>query len=162
MTLLIADDRVVTIHYTLTDSEGEVIDSSAGAEPLVYLHGAGNIIPGLEAALEGKKAGDKLQVTVQPEDGYGEFVEELLQTVSIDMFQGVDEIEVGMMFETESDDGHGLLVTVTDIEDGNVTLDGNHPLAGEVLSFDVSVEEVREATAEELEHGHVHGEGCNH
>jgi len=161
MSLQIADDRVVAIHYTLTDSEGEQLDSSAGGEPLVYLHGAGNIIPGLENALLGKKAGDSLQVVVQPEDGYGELIEELRQVVSIDLFQGVDELEVGMMFETENEDGN-LLVTVTAIEEGNVALDANHPLAGEVLHFDVTVEDVREATAQELEHGHVHGEDCGH
>ncbi len=161
MSLQIADKLVVAIHYTLTDSDGEQLDSSAGGEPLVYLHGAGNIIPGLENALLGKKAGDSLQVVVQPEEGYGELIEELRQVVSIDLFQGVDELEVGMMFETENEDGN-LLVTITAIEDGNVALDANHPLAGEVLHFDVSVEEVREATAEELEHGHVHGEACDH
>lgn len=161
MSLSIADNRVVTIHYTLTDSEGEELDSSAGGEPLVYLQGAGNIIPGLENALLGKKAGDSLQVVIQPEDGYGELIDELRQVVSIDLFQGVDELEVGMMFETENEDGN-LLVTVTAIEEGNVALDANHPLAGEVLHFDVSVEDVREATAEELEHGHIHGEACDH
>lgn len=161
MSLQVADNRVVAIHYTLTDSDGEQLDSSAGGEPLVYLHGAGNIIPGLENALLGKKAGDSLQVVVQPEDGYGELIEELRQVVSIDLFEGVDELEVGMMFETQNEEGN-LLVTVTAIENGNVALDANHPLAGEVLHFDVSIEEVREATAEELEHGHVHGEHCDH
>lgn len=162
MSLTIADERAVAIHYTLKNDAGEILDSSEGAEPLVYLHGFGNIIPGLEDALLDRKVGDSLQVTVQPQDGYGELVDELRQTVSVDMFQGVDEIEVGQMFETQSQDGHIMLVTVTEIEDGMVTIDANHPLAGQVLHFDVTVEEVREATEEELEHGHIHGEGCQH
>lgn len=162
MSLTIADERAVSIHYTLKNDAGEVLDSSEGAEPLVYLHGFGNIIPGLEDALLDRKAGDSLQVTIQPQDGYGELVDELRQTVSIDMFQGVDEIEVGQMFETQGQDGHIMLVTVTEIEDGQVTIDANHPLAGQVLHFDVAVEEVREATAEELEHGHIHDDACQH
>lgn len=162
MSLTIADERAVSIHYTLKNDAGEVLDSSAGAEPLVYLHGFGNIIPGLEDALLDRKAGDSLQVTVQPQDGYGEVLDELRQKVSVDMFQGVEQIEVGQMFETQSQDGHIMLVTVTAIEDGEVTIDANHPLAGEVLHFDVTVEEVREATEDELEHGHIHGDACNH
>lgn len=162
MSLTIADEHAVSIHYTLKNNAGEVLDSSEGSEPLVYLHGFGNIIPGLEEALLGRKAGDSLQVTVQPENGYGEVVDELRQVVSVDMFQGVEQIEVGQMFETQSQDGHIMLVTVTAIEDGQVTIDANHPLAGEVLHFDVTVEEVREATEDELEHGHIHGDACHH
>lgn len=162
MSLQIEDDRVVTIQYTLTNDAGEVVDSSVGGEPLVYLHGAGNIIPGLEDALVGRKAGDSLKVTVQPADGYGEVLDDMRQVVSLSMFEGVDDLEVGMMFQTETPDGHLQLVTVTDIDNGNVTVDANHPLAGQVLHFDVSVEAVREASAEELAHGHVHGEGGHH
>lgn len=162
MSLEIADQRAVAIHYTLKNDAGEVLDSSEGMEPLVYLHGFGNIIPGLEDALLGKKVGDSLQVTVQPADGYGEMMNELRQVVPVDMFEGVDDIEVGQMFETQSQEGHIMLVTVTAIEDGQVTIDANHPLAGEVLHFDVTVEEVREASEDELEHGHIHGDFCNH
>lgn len=162
MSLEIADQRAVAIHYTLKNDAGEVLDSSEGMEPLVYLHGFGNIIPGLEDALLGKKVGDSLQVTVQPADGYGEMMNELRQVVPVDMFEGVDDIEVGQMFETQSQEGHIMLVTVTAIEDGQVTIDANHPLAGEVLHFDVTVEEVREASEDELEHGHIHGDSCNH
>lgn len=162
MSLEIADQRAVAIHYTLKNDAGEVLDSSEGMEPLVYLHGFGNIIPGLEDALLGKKVGDSLQVTVQPADGYGEMMDELRQVVPVDMFEGVDDIEVGQMFETQSQEGHIMLVTVTAIEDGQVTIDANHPLAGEVLHFDVTVEEVREASEDELEHGHIHGDSCNH
>lgn len=162
MSLLIGNDRVVSIHYTLTNSSGEVLDSSAGAEPLVYLHGAGNIIPGLENALNGRKSGDSLQVTVQPADGYGEQIDEMRQKVPVAMFEGVDELDVGMVFQTQTPDGQMQLVTVTAIEGGEVTVDGNHPLAGQVLHFDVSVEDVREATEEEIDHGHVHTPGHHH
>lgn len=162
MSLKIADDHVVTIHYTLKDESGEIVDSSEGMDPLVYLQGAENIVPGLEQALVGKQVGDKLSVTVQPKDGYGELIPELCQVVSIDMFQGVDELEIGQMFETESAEGYPMIVTITEISEGNVTIDANHPLAGQVLNFAVEVVDVREASEEELEHGHVHGEGCHH
>lgn len=162
MSLKIADDHVVTIHYTLKDESGEIVDSSEGMDPLVYLQGAENIVPGLEQALAGKQVGDKLSVTVQPKDGYGELIPELCQVVSIDMFQGVDELEIGQMFETESAEGYPMIVTITEISEGNVTIDANHPLAGQVLNFAVEVVDVREASEEELEHGHVHGEGCHH
>jgi FKBP-type peptidyl-prolyl cis-trans isomerase SlyD len=162
MSLKIADDHVVTIHYTLKDESGEIVDSSEGMDPLVYLQGAENIVPGLEHALAGKQVGDKLSVTVQPKDGYGELIPELCQVVSIDMFQGVDELEIGQMFETESAEGYPMIVTITEISEGNVTIDANHPLAGQVLNFAVEVVDVREASEEELEHGHVHGEGCHH
>ncbi|OOV86616.1 FKBP-type peptidyl-prolyl cis-trans isomerase [Oceanospirillum linum] len=153
----IQDNAVVSIHYTLTNEAGDTIDSSAGAEPLAYLHGAANIIPGLEDALVGKAAGDKLNVTVAPADGYGEHIAELVQEVPAEMFQGVDEVQIGMEFHAESNTGQPIAVTVTKVEDGKVTIDANHPLAGVTLAFDVEVVEVREATAEELEHGHVHG-----
>lgn len=156
MSLLIGNDLVVSIHYKLTNNAGETLDSSEGNEPLSYLHGAGNIIPGLENALTGKTQGDSLQVTVSPEEAYGERVEQLIQKVPMSMFQGVEQLEAGMVFQTQSPDGQTHLVTVTEIEDEEVTIDGNHPLAGQELNFDVTVESVRDATAEELEHGHVH------
>ncbi len=155
----IQDNAVVSIHYTLTNEAGDTIDSSAGAEPLAYLHGAANIIPGLEDALVGKTAGDKLNVTVAPADGYGEHIAELVQEVPSEMFQGVDEVQVGMEFHAESNTGQPIAVTVTKVEDDKVTIDANHPLAGVTLNFDVEVVEVRDASAEELEHGHVHGAG---
>lgn len=155
----IQDDAVVLIHYTLTNDAGETIDSSAGSDPLAYLHGAGNIIPGLEDALVGKKAGDKLNVAVDPAEGYGEHVAELVQQVPAEMFQGVEQVEVGMEFHAESNTGQPIAVTVTKVEDETVTIDANHPLAGVKLNFDVEVVEVREATAEEKEHGHAHGAG---
>lgn len=157
----IANDVVVSIEYTLTDDQGTVIDSSVGGEPLTYLHGAGNIIPGLEGALEGKKVGDSFKVSVTPAEGYGEKDEGLLQVVPRGMFQGVDQVEVGMQFHAQTD--HGMqVITVAGVEGDNVTVDGNHPLAGQNLNFDVKVVDIRVATGEELEHGHVHGAGGHH
>jgi FKBP-type peptidyl-prolyl cis-trans isomerase SlyD len=157
----VANKLAVSIHYTLTNSAGEQLDSSIGSEPLVYLHGLGSIIPGLEQALTGKKTGDKLNVKVAAADGYGEYYAERVQIIPRSMFEGIDTIELGMMFEADVSDGPGI-VTVTKIEGDDITIDGNHPLAGEDLVFDVEIIEVRPATADELAHGHVHGEGCHH
>jgi len=157
----IADKTVVSIHYTLTNADGETLDSSVGQDPLVYLHGSNNIIAGLEAALLGKSAGDTLQVSVEPGEGYGELRDELVQEVDRSAFQGVDEIDVGMQFMAQTPWGEQP-VTVVKVEGDNITLDGNHPLAGQVLNFDVEVVEIREASAEELDHGHVHGPGGHH
>lgn len=157
----IANNKVVSFDYTLTNDTGEVIDSSKGGEPLVYLHGAQNIIPGLEQALEGKVTGDALNVTIEPADGYGEYNEALTQVVPGSMFQGAEKIEAGMQFQAETADGIQV-VRVAKVDGDDVTIDGNHPLAGERLNFDVSVMEVRDASEDELEHGHVHGEGCSH
>ena len=157
----VSAQKVVLIHYTLTDEAGEVLDSSEGQEPLAYIHGHGNIIPGLEAALAGKAAGDKVQVTIPPEEAYGPRDEYLIQTVPVDAFHGVDEILPGMQFHTETPDGVQM-VTVVKVEGEEVILDGNHPMSGLTLNFDVEVTEVRDATAEELSHGHVHGAGGHH
>jgi len=156
-----AENSVVSIHYTLTNTRGEVLDSSRGGEPLVYLHGSGNIIPGLEKALAGKQVGDKLQVSVAPGEGYGERDEALVQQVPKRAFQGVPKIEPGMSFHAQSSQGP-MQVTVTAVLGDMVTVDGNHPLAGETLNFDVEVTEVRKATLEEISHGHVHGAGGHH
>lgn len=157
----IANDLAVAIHYTLTDENGETLDSSIGNEPLVYLQGHANIIPGLEKALEGCAVGDKKQVTVSPEEGYGEFDENLVQAVPREMFSGIDEIEVGMEFQVQGPAG-AHFVEVTEVAEDTITINGNHALAGKVLNFDVEVMEVRAATADELSHGHIHGEGCSH
>lgn len=154
----IAERCVAAFHYTLTNDAGEVLDSSRAREPLVYLHGSGNIVPGLEKALAGKKAGEKLKVDVIPEEGYGARVPALVQEVPRTAFQGVDKVEPGMQFKAESNMGP-VTVTVTQVDEDKVTVDGNHPLAGETLHFDVEITEVREASAEEAEHGHVHGAG---
>ena len=157
----ITADRVVTIHYTLKDDEGSVIDSSAGGEPLAYIQGHGNLVSGLERALEGKEDGDKLNVVVAPADGYGTRDESLIQRVPKRSLQGAGNITKGMQFQARTDDGMRLF-TVTALVGDMVTLDGNHPLADQRLHFDVEVIGVREATAEELEHGHVHGAGGHH
>lgn len=157
--MLIADQHVVAIDYTLSNEAGEVIDSSAGAEPLVYLHGASNIIAGLEKALTGKAVGDELEVSIEPEDAYGEYSAELITTLGREMFEGVDELQVGMQFHASAPDGGMQIVTVRDIDGDDVTIDGNHPLAGQQLNFKVQVVSIRAASAEEVAHGHVHGEG---
>jgi len=154
----IAQNSVVAFHYTLTNDAGEVLDSSEGRDPLTYLHGAGNIIPGLEKELEGRAAGDTLNVAVSPEEGYGEVQPQLVQEVPRDAFQGVEAVEPGMQFQAQTQGGP-LMVTVTKVEGDTVTVDGNHPLAGQKLNFDVKIEEVRDVSQEEIEHGHVHGEG---
>lgn len=154
----IAPNTVVSMHYTLTDEGGQVLDSSAGQEPLVFLSGARNIIEGLDNAIQGKAAGDEMKVEVTPEEGYGPVHQELIQQVPRENFQGVDTIEVGMQFMAQTPNGQQP-VTVIGVEEDGILLDGNHPLAGKALSFDVEIVEVREATAEEVEHGHVHGEG---
>ncbi len=158
----IAEKSVVSIQYKLSDDTGEVLDSSEDGQPLVYLHGADNIIPGLENELAGKTVGDSLAVTIQPEDGYGVINEEMIQTVPRSAFEGVDKIEPGMRFEAAGDEGETQLIVVVEVSEDEVTVDGNHPLAGEVLHFEVTVEEVREATDDEVTHGHAHGPGGHH
>ncbi len=152
----IEPNSVVAIHYTLKDDAGEVIDTSVGADALVYLAGAGNIIPGLDRALHGLEAGDTKQVVVEPADGYGEYNDELVQKLPREMFGGIDTIEEGMSFQAKTPEGDVQFVEVVKVEDDGVTVDGNHLLAGKVLNFDISVESVREATESEIEHGHVH------
>ena len=158
----ISANKVASIHYTLKNSEGEVLDTSSGQEPLAYLHGSGNIVSGLEKALEGKKAGESVAVSIAPEEGYGPRHDGLVQEVPREAFQGVDEIAPGMQFHAEGPSGP-LVLTVTEVAGDKITVDGNHPLAGETLHFAVEVAEVRDATKEEMEHGHVHGpEGHEH
>jgi FKBP-type peptidyl-prolyl cis-trans isomerase SlyD len=157
----IAQDSVVSIHYTLTSDAGEVIDSSSGGDVLVYLQGHGNLIPGLERELEGKQAGDKLKVRIAPTDGYGEKDDALIQDVPRSAFGGVADIQVGMQFQAQSNHGPQT-VTITKVAPDMITVDGNHPLAGQHLNFDVEITDVRAATEEELSHGHVHGPGGHH
>lgn len=156
MSLMIGDNMVVSIHYTLTDNDGNVLDASEENKPLSYLHGAGNIIPGLEKALVGKVAEDALVVKVEPTDAYGEKVPELMQVVDRAAFQGIDSLEAGMAFEAEGENGQVQRVVIAAVEGDKVTVDGNHPLAGVTLNFDVKVANVRDATQEEISHGHVH------
>ncbi|HQO46030.1 MAG TPA: peptidylprolyl isomerase [Rectinema sp.] len=153
----IKKDRVVTIDYSLSDDVGRIIDSSEENEPLVYLHGNDNIIPGLERELEGKIPGETLSCSIPPADAYGERDESLVFKVNKKDFGDNVEVAAGMQFEAHGEDGT-LIVTVVNVDGEEVTLDANHPLAGETLHFDVKVVDVREATPEELEHGHAHGE----
>jgi FKBP-type peptidyl-prolyl cis-trans isomerase SlyD len=157
----VANNMAVSIHYTLTNDAGEVLDSSIGQDTLVYLHGTGNIISGLESAITGKVVGDKFNVHIAPEDAYGEIYDDRVQIISRDMFEGIDDIQVGMQFHADVSHGPGV-VTVVAVDGENVTIDGNHPLAGVALTFDVEVVDVRPASAEEIAHGHVHGVGGHH
>jgi FKBP-type peptidyl-prolyl cis-trans isomerase SlyD len=159
--LEISADKVVLIHYTLKDADGGVIDTSAGSEPLAYIQGHGNLVSGLEKALEGKQDGSSVAVAVQPEEGYGKHDPALIQRVPKRSLQGMGDVKKGMQFQARTPDGMRLF-TVTGLVGDMVTLDGNHPLADKTLHFDVQVVAVRDATTEELEHGHVHGAGGHH
>lgn len=156
MSLLIDDKLVVSMHYKLTDDDGNVMDSSEGSEPMVYLHGAGNIVPGLEKPLTGKVAGDSLQVRVEPVDGYGEVMPDLIHVIEKEAFEDAEAVEPGMAFEAQAQDGSVQRIVVKKVEGDKVTIDANHPLAGVVLNFDIDIVGVREPTAEEVEHGHAH------
>jgi FKBP-type peptidyl-prolyl cis-trans isomerase SlyD len=149
-------ERVVSIDYTLTDDQGNVLDTSRGRGPLSYLHGAGNIIPGLESALEGKSPGDTLSVSVPPADGYGERDAALIQSVPRSQFPAGAQVQPGAQFQAQTPVGPRV-ITVVDADPNSVTVDANHPLAGVSLNFEVEVVEVRDAAEEEIRHGHVHG-----
>ncbi|MBS1559291.1 MAG: peptidylprolyl isomerase [Bacteroidetes bacterium] len=153
----ISKHKVAAIHYTLTDNSGKVLDSSEGRDPLFYIQGIGNLIPGMEEGLEGKQKGDKLNLKVSPEKGYGTKDPKMIQRVPRSAFGGA-EVKKGMQFHTD----HGQVVTVTEVGLSEITVDANHPLAGVELNFAVEVVSVREATQEELDHGHVHGPGGHH
>lgn len=156
--MTIAKDHVVEIEYTLTDEQGTVLDTSKGNEPLAYLHGSKNIIPGLEKELEGKAKGDEVKVTVPPKEAYGEYMDVLVNKVDKTELSSIPNLQVGLQLQAQTDKGVQVF-TVTEINDDKVTLDGNHPLAGKTLNFDVKVANVRQATPEEISHGHVHGKG---
>ena len=155
----ISEQKVVTMNYEVADDQGQLIDRSEEGGPLAYIHGNGQLIPGLETALEGRGKGDKVAVDVPPEQGYGERDEEGVQTVARNQFDDSVEIEVGMQFEAEDDDEGHQIVTVAAVDGENITLDTNHPLAGKNLRFKVEILDVRDASTEELSHGHVHGPG---
>lgn len=157
----IANETAVWLQYTLRNAAGEVLDASEDNEPLVYIHGQGDIVPGLEKALDGKLAGTKFSVTVSPEEGYGVRSNSKVQTVARSAFEDDAEIEPGTQFQAEGPDGVSI-VTVVEVAGDDVTIDANHPLAGETLHFEIEVVKVRAATAEELEHGHVHEAGHHH
>ena len=157
----IAKNKVVSIDYTLTNAQGEVLDKSSQGRPLQFIQGQGQLIPGLERALEGKSAGEALQAKIPAKDAYGERDEELMQEIPKENFAEIPDLRVGMELEAESDDGVRV-ITVVGIEEDKVKVDGNHPLAGMDLNFDVTIVGVRDATADEIGHGHVHGPGGHH
>ena len=152
----ISDKHVVSMNYTLKDDQGTVLDTSENRDALKFIVGSGMIIPGLEKELHGKETGDKVSVTVEPKDGYGEYDATQMIQVSRSQFQEGTEIKTGMQVQAQSQDGQIQILTIKDVDDDNVTLDANHPLAGQTLHFDVQIEDVRPATEEELSHGHVH------
>jgi len=156
----IKKNSVVAMNYRLTNNAGELIDESKDS-PLTFIYGIGQIVPGLEVALEGKVTGDKLAVKVDPKDAYGERSDAMTQSVPKAQLAGVPDLQVGMQLEAQAEDQR-IIVTITEIQDEHVVIDGNHPLAGVELNFDVEITDVREATAEELDHGHVHGPGGHH
>lgn len=158
----IADGMAVTMAYVLKDDAGAVIDTSEGDEPLEYLHGAGEIVPGLEKAMTGKAVGDKVEVKVGPDEGYGKHHPEGIQEVPRAAFEGIDDIKAGMRFQAEGPDGASL-IQVVEVKGDKVVIDANHPLAGKTLHFAIEVLAIREATEEERDHGHVHGaDGHDH
>lgn len=161
MSLMIGKNAVVSINYTLTNDAGEVMDTSEGREPLTYLHGANNLIPGLEKEMEGKTSGQSFKVTIPPAEAYGESNPELVQTLSKDMFKGVDKVEPGMGFTAQGPQGEQHIV-VTAVDGDQVTIDANHPMAGKTLHFAVEIVNVRDASEEEIEHGHVHDGSHDH
>jgi FKBP-type peptidyl-prolyl cis-trans isomerase SlyD len=158
----IAQNSVVVMHYSVSNEEGVLIDSSFDGEPLAIIQGIGYLIPGLDNALVGHQAGDKFEVKVDAANAYGERHDTLVQTLPKAMFDGIDDLAVGAQLRASTDDGEQTVIVI-DITDDTVTVDGNHPLSGMGLNFDVEIVEVREATADELAHGHVHGTGsCGH
>lgn len=160
--MLIARNKVVSVDYTLTDDTGRVLDTNRGHGPLLYLHGVGGIVPGLERALEGHSPGDQLKVKVEPHEAYGERDESQVETLPRSAFQGIDNLAPGMQFHG-GDGEHQRLITILSVDSDTVKVDANHPLAGKNLHFDVQILDVRDATPEEIEHGHAHGpEGHHH
>lgn len=154
--MVVENDTVVTIAYTLKDADGSVLDASGDGEGLSYLHGHQNIVPGLESALAGKAVGDEVNAEVAPEQGYGERREDLVFAVPRDRMPADAELEPGMQFRAQGEEGQEMVVTLVEVGENEVQMDGNHPLAGQTLFFDVAVQDIRAATAEEISHGHVH------
>ncbi len=152
----ITDNCIVFMHYTLKDDQGQVIDSSTGKQPMPYLHGHGNIVPGLEKALTDLEMGETTKVTVSPEEGYGQVDPQAVQLFALEAFENIDEIKPGMQFHAEGPEGQVQVITVREIREDGVLIDRNHPLAGKTLNFEVEITEVRKATEGELEHKHPH------
>ncbi|SMN11099.1 FKBP-type peptidyl-prolyl cis-trans isomerase SlyD [uncultured Candidatus Thioglobus sp.] len=162
--MTVKKDKVVEMHYTLKNDAGEVIDSSKGQDPMPFLQGHGNIVPGLEKAIEGMKIGESCDVSVEPKEAYGEHHPEGIQTIPRDALQGIDNLEIGMELQSQDEQGNPFIVRVKEIKEDTVIIDANHPLSGQMLHFNVSIESLRDATKEELEHGHIHthGSSCSH
>jgi FKBP-type peptidyl-prolyl cis-trans isomerase SlyD len=160
--MTVTKGKVVEMHYTLKNDSGNVIDSSKEKEPMPFIQGFGNIIPGLESALEGMKTGDSCEVSVKPEDAYGVYHPEAIQDIPMKDLQGIDSLMVGMELQSQDEQGNPFIVCVKTINKETVTVDANHPLAGETLHFSVSIESIREASKDELAHGHVHSGSCSH
>jgi FKBP-type peptidyl-prolyl cis-trans isomerase SlyD len=161
MAMTISKNTVVSIDYTLANDAGEVLDTSKGASPLVYLHGVGGLIPGMERGLDGRSQGESLKLTIPPGDAYGEKRQELIQPVPRKAFGGASDIKPGMQFQAKTPQGPQV-VTVVEVDDENVTVDANHALVGQTLHFDVTIVDVRAATPDEIAHGHAHGPGGHH
>lgn len=161
MAATLSENKVGVFHYVLTDDDGNVVDRSTDS-PMAYMHGQGNIVPGLEEAMEGKSAGDSFNVKVPPEKGYGELNPDAEQKVHRSNFPSGMDIQVGMAFHAQSGEGHPIMVWVTEMIGAYVTITSNHPLAGKNLNFAIQIVDVRDASAEELAHGHVHGPGGHH
>ena len=157
--MIIEKNKVVLINYSVKSTTGELIDSSTNDDPLGFIFGTGSLIKGLEKELDGKKVGDAFQATIPPNEAYGDKNPNAIQTLPLTQFQEKDKVEVGAMFQMVNNQGQQLMARVTGVDGENVTVDMNHPLAGETLNFDITILEVRDATAEELDHGHVHGKG---
>ena len=155
--------RVISLDFILKDEQGEMLDQSEEGEPLEYLHGSHDVIPGLEKALEGHKTGDHVRIAIPPADAYGEYEVSLVDEVSREQFPGIEDIQPGMQFQTQMDDGAPMIITIKTVDEDRIVVDGNHPLAGMTLVFEVDIIGVREASAEEMAHGHVHHDGvCSH
>lgn len=162
MSEIVSSGKVVGMSYSLRNDAGVILDQASHDEPFLYIQGSSQIVPGLESGLEGLKIGEKKTVTVPPEEGYGPLQPGLKMTVKKDQFPDVKDIQAGMQFQAQSPEGHGMVFTIVEVAGEDVTIDGNHPLAGQTLTFAVEILSIRDATEEEQSHGHVHGEGGHH
>lgn len=153
--MLVSTNKVVILNYTLTDDNNQIIDQSTDGT-FAYLHGANNIIPGLEKALLDKKVGDNIKVNIEPAEGYGHHDASMVQEVPMDMFESAEQVQVGQQFHAQGPHGNTIVITVTKVDGDNVTIDGNHPLAGMPLNFDVTIVDIRDASEDEITHGHAH------
>ena len=157
----VSKDKVITANYVLKNIDGELLDESTPENPMAYLHGSGDVAEGLENALEGKVISDKINVTLKPDEAYGDYDESLVQEVSKEMFSDIEELEEGLIFQAETPEGEVREYEIVGIEGDKITIDSNHPLAGETLVFDIDITGIREASAEEIEHGHIHKGDCD-